>query len=556
MSTPFKKIVNKYPGTCACGTAVSATSGFAVLAAKGAKWETTCSPCVTGSTPTPAEPTDKRPTFPLTEEQRIAVDLFSQGQSIAIQAGAGTGKTSTLVAIAKSTTRTGRFVAFNKAIVVDAGAKLPKNVTASTAHSLAYQQVGKLYRHRLDSPRQSSQQIARRLGLDPFIVQIASDERRVIQPSTLAGYVMKAVTTFCNSADKVPSGEHMSYVDGIDAPTEDGNRTYSANRALRKHCASAIAKAWADIQQIDGQLRFNPDNYLKIWELGLQGAPVIPGEFILFDEAQDASPVLLSVVEQQNCQVVFVGDAQQAIYEWRGAVDAMSTVPAESTCFLTNSFRFGPEVAAVANKVLSMIESAELRLTGRGAAGTIEATTAPDAVLTRTNAGAIGVVLQALAAGRTPHLVGGGGEMERFAKAAQELLEGRTTDHPELCIFETWKQVQEYAEMDELGGELAPMVKLIDDHGIETILKAVGNTVDEEDADVVVSTAHKSKGREWDSVQLANDFPTRMNESEYRLLYVAVTRARLLLDIESCDSALEVLYPGRTSILSEGGLAA
>lgn len=50
----------------------------------------------------------------------------------------------------------------------------------------------------------------------------------------------------------------------------------------------------------------------------------------------------------------------------------------------------------------------------------------------------------------------------------------------------------------------------------------------------VVSTAHKAKGREWESVLIADDFAEPTGEDLPRvdamLGYVAVTRARLRLD--------------------------
>ncbi|ASR10761.1 hypothetical protein CHY08_27155 (plasmid) [Rhizobium leguminosarum bv. viciae] len=67
-------------------------------------------------------------------------------------------------------------------------------------------------------------------------------------------------------------------------------------------------------------------------------------------------------------------------------------------------------------------------------------------------------------------------------------------------------------------------------------------TVDEEKADLVISTAHKSKGREWKSVRLMDDFlrssPTDKENSgpdpaEMRLLYVALTRAKESLEAPS-----------------------
>jgi len=95
-------------------------------------------------------------------------------------------------------------------------------------------------------------------------------------------------------------------------------------------------------------------------------------------------------------------------------------------------------------------------------------------------------------------------------------------------------EVLTYVESDILGDELAPMVKLIEDHGVETVIRAASNNTPEQEADVVVCTTHKSKGLEWDSVQLFSDFfpIDRCDKSELRLIYVACTRAKNLLDIE------------------------
>jgi superfamily I DNA/RNA helicase len=61
-------------------------------------------------------------------------------------------------------------------------------------------------------------------------------------------------------------------------------------------------------------------------------------------------------------------------------------------------------------------------------------------------------------------------------------------------------------------------------------------------AEVVVSTAHKAKGREWPTVRIAGDFseprrchnsqPAQIPRADTMLAYVAVTRARHTLDPE------------------------
>jgi superfamily I DNA/RNA helicase len=92
-------------------------------------------------------------------------------------------------------------------------------------------------------------------------------------------------------------------------------------------------------------------------------------------------------------------------------------------------------------------------------------------------------------------------------------------------------------------------VDLIEDFGTETILEALDSTIPEGRAELTVSTAHKSKGREWDRVRLAEDFPEDPKgdfDEELRLLYVSVTRAKLELDITQVRLLNE---PGRSNRL-------
>src|SRR4051812_16349492 len=108
-------------------------------------------------------------TFAPTAEQNTALDLFKTGRSLAIEAGAGAGKTSTLRLLAESTPRRIQYVAFNKPIVEESKSKMPRNVACNTAHSLAWKNVipGTRFQERLkNSRRMKSLDIARRLGIN------------------------------------------------------------------------------------------------------------------------------------------------------------------------------------------------------------------------------------------------------------------------------------------------------------------------------------------------------------------------------------------------------
>jgi hypothetical protein len=470
-----------------------------------------------------------------TPEQTAALELFKTEQPMAIQAGAGTGKTSTLLLLANADGRRGQYLAFNRSIVDEAKTKFPSRVAANTAHSLAMRAEGRRYAHRLKAGRIKSEEVARRLGIDPIVITTEAGAKR-LAPGFLAGHVMRAVSVFCQSADEVPGPQHFAYIDGIDLPTAEGHRTYANNHEVRERLLDAMIDAWADLSTTDGHLRFTHDCYLKLWQLS---NPTIQADYIMLDEAQDTNPVLLDVFWKQadHAQLVAVGDDNQAIYEWRGAINALGALGdlGAATTYLSQSFRFGAAVADVANDLLTRLD-ATLRLTGTPTISSVVGPIAgPDCMLTRTNAEAMRIVLEELAGGRRPHLMGGGGELASFARAVTDLQAGKGTSHPELACFGSWGEVQDYVENDQQGDELRLMVKLMDEYGAPAILRALDNMPAERDASVVVSTAHKSKGREWNRVKLGADFPDGElrdpSPAELRLLYVAVTRAQQALDI-------------------------
>jgi ATP-dependent exoDNAse (exonuclease V) beta subunit len=279
---------------------------------------------------------------------------------------------------------------------------------------------------------------------------------------------------------------------------------------------------------------------------------------VLLDEAQDANPVVAAIVgRQQHAQRILVGDRCQAIYGWRGAIDAMSRFQADQRFCLSQSFRFGRPVAAEANKWLQLLD-APLRLRGFDRiSSTVGPVACPDAVLCRTNAEAVRQVLAGVDQARRVALVGGGEQIRRLAQAAISLKAGRGTDHPELFAFQTWAEVQDYAANDHAGADLKVLVDLVDSHGPEVLVDLVDQLVAEQDADLVVSTAHKAKGREWPRVRLAGDFPQphqdrdgqpgEVPRAEAMLAYVAVTRARQALDPAGLvvDSPQLATRPGR-----------
>jgi hypothetical protein len=461
-----------------------------------------------------------------TAEQTAAIDVFTSGQDLALVAGAGTGKTSTLVQMAAATRKRGLYVAFNKAIADDAGRRFGSNVECRTAHSMAFQAVGRRYQERLRTQaRIPAKQAARILG----ITRDLSIDSHIVKINHQARLVAEMIRQFCYSTDRQVMARHVKPVNGLEAPAQE----YLARTLL-----PYAVKAWEDICSVSGSLRFEHDHYLKMWAMT---GPVLRKDFILLDEAQDTNAVLEEIFLNQQAQRVCVGDPAQQIYGWRNARDVMTGFPAE-TLRLTESFRFGPRIAQVANRWLRHAESS-LRLTGRGPADSRTGEISdPDVVLCRGNADAMQEVMDFLELGVPVALTGGGDAMLRVARAAAELKEGKRTSHPELFLFTTWGEVQEYVEHDTAGQDLKATVKLVDTHGPDELIRALESLSSEEHAKVSVSTAHKAKGREWGSVRIGGGFAAPsvdddgvqrgLQAAEARLIYVAVTRARRRLDLD------------------------
>ncbi|WP_280475999.1 AAA family ATPase [Nocardia farcinica] len=458
-----------------------------------------------------------------TPEQQAIIDAARDRHHLVIQAGAGTGKTSTLKMVARALDGVpSLYIAYNRVTAEEARRDFPEHVQCKTAHALAFGVVGVKYRHRLNGPRQPARRAAELLGINTWL-----DLTTRVSPTQIARIAIETVARFCYSADRTIETRHVPRQRGL---------TVDDHAALAEVAARYARRAWDDITDPDGRLRFEHDHYLKIWAMT---DPVLPAELVMLDECQDSNPLVAHLVQSQPAQQIAVGDSAQQLYAWRGAVDALGDWRADHRLYLSQSWRFGPKIADEANKWLSLLDTG-LRLTGNPALGSELATLpAAHAILCRTNGEAVGQVMAAMNAGHRVALVGGGGAIRRLAEAARDLKEGRRTSHPELWVFNTWQEVQDYSD-EPSGRDLAPFVTLIDTHGVDTIIDAVDRLSDERRADVVVSTGHKAKGREWDTVRIGDDFPEPQRDedgeledvpdADAMLAYVAVTRARLRLD--------------------------
>lgn len=461
-----------------------------------------------------------------TDEQQKIIAAAKTGKDLVVQALAGTGKTTTLRLLAEALgDKEGTYIAFNKAIVEEAISKFPPNVRCKTAHSLAYGNVGRNYNDRINNhSRVTLKQVSEWLGVEKLGYKVNKDTM-VLEEAQVANLVLSSIGNFCKSVDSRIAKKHVEipYLASFDKKLVSN---------FQKEILPFALKAWDDIQELDGFLKFEHDYYLKMWQLR---NPRIRGDFILFDEAQDADPVMLSIIEaQHHAQRIYVGDQYQAIYEWRGAENALSKMKVDQSLWLTQSFRFGEAIASEANDILGFLD-APVRVQGLPSINSsVENIYEPKAILCRTNAGVIQQVMQEQDKHRKVAILGRTQELIDFALACGNLQRGIRTGHKELAPFKTWAEVKYYVErFPEETYEIKTMIELVDRFGVESLVSALKKVVSESEADVLISTAHKAKGREWETVKLAGDYlhPTDMDIEDLRLAYVSVTRAINKLDM-------------------------
>ena len=545
-----------------------------------------------------------RPNDGLTDQQRDVVraakapdDIPPGGEIIRVTAAAGTGKTTTLEHVARRLLqdlghRKVTYLVFNKAAQAEAQNRLHGNVVCRTLHAQAYRLMsfdeengnGKVsLKPEEEMPKYVLETF--RNDINRFYERVPKDLVKYNARRRCAFFIWKTVVRFMQSADDEIEGfEHWRFgkcyypavlhAKGSPGAKEKRLPNEPEEKEATKFYCECAERLWRKMR-----VDFNGtglsecgfwtyDGVMK--QVQLEDCEV-PTRTILVDESQDCTPCQITWIEDQRArgkQIFFVGDSAQTIYSFRGAksmhLAGMNGITRDFQ--LTNSFRFGPNIAAVANTILFGKMNSPQGHTfthysvvgGNPNPGTVsrsseDVTEAIETLLARAreegekepsvtllawkNVSLIVAALKYLSAKEDARIAiygndagGRGGKKETWAKACKEvelifkMYQEPNVQH-EMPYYEflddkgqherfTYAEFKSVVDARELG-KYNVHVGLIEAYGSATMTKVkafkervLRAKVDPARCDVILSTVNQAKGAEWSNVLVLDDLAT------------------------------------------------
>ena len=454
-----------------------------------------------------------------------------------------THNTTACVNLANQTDKRCLMLVFNKSNAEEAKKKLPYNVICKTTHSLAWgsridgesQVLGKVYENKLKRPSfsQGYRNVAGTATEIAKFYKVKGNE--TVNPNKIAFMAKAAVSYFESSADSELEDKHLPsrYMNDIvmKHKGKKGTISYKELKALVLPLAKKLSKDRLDPKSV---VLCSHDTYLKRFQLS---NPKLGYDVIFLDEAQDTTDVVLDIIQKQKAQQIYVGDKNQAIYGWRGAINAMEKVDLKALP-LTQSWRYGQAVAEVATRILDngviVVGNPDIKST----IGRVD-TSEPYCHLFRTGIALLDRACDLANEGVEVKIEFDYKDFMKKLSSAQALFEEnkKGVKHEEIKLYGDW---DEFVLESEGNGENSRIVNMIKQKKAKKVLFFLNNYNEPYDYDVILTTAHKSKGREFSQVILGNDFPDLVDDDgfvlpnlqeEINLAYVACTRAIDVLEL-------------------------
>lgn len=490
----------------------------------------------------------------LTDEQILIIKSSLSGADIKVNAFAGTGKTTVIKAIASINAHLRPstnivYLAFNKFIAEDVKNGSKNSLKVYTIHQFA--------RNSLIS---SDEKLDRKLK-NPLISYTKTPPDLILKLSNNAGVdksfleiCISTVDNFTKSIDDkvkpahVPKGKTRAWLfnkiskeypliaeEKIHSEINSSTTDSMVFNLILSIVESSQA-LWLLIIDNKNEIQLSFDYFLKLWSLNSYHSKA---DLLMIDESQDLDPVMLCGISSMECQKIWVGDKDQQIYRWRGAINAMQNIECTSL-YLTETFRFNSKIASYANAVLSELGNRKFITSNKLSA--TPSKSSHTAILCRTNLSVLLHCIQLSQKGKLVHVV---------SKVKESFLVMLETCHEMDALRNGTKRKTDYLSnfsnfddlidsIDDCSQEIKQAFRIFEHYGfnysqVESAIKlcSIQSVDNQEDAEYIICTAHLSKGREWDFVILDEDFESFILNSdestlvdELRLFYVAITRCK------------------------------
>lgn len=498
-------------------------------------------------------------------EQLIAYKNGTPVRSLMVKAGAGSGKTSTIVAAAQMIPVNVRaiFLAFNKDIATELGRKLPNHVHSKTLNSLGWG-ICKRFADGVNGSPIEFKDFTNGYKHHNLI------RENFTKPEVKEyGVYVRWVVSMCQSLGVVPAGRDdvvsVSEYDDSDADLNSIVERFAYDLPLPiRSKVFSMARVILN-KTIDNviQVNFDEQKYFPVIMPEMAGlAPKY--DVVMIDEVQDVNDVdlaLIKMILKPNGLVVGVGDNRQSIYGFRGA-DTQATAKFQAAFDadelpLSISYRCAARIVAEACKIYPELEAAPNAIDGVVSnMGSYENVVfeGGDMVICRNNAPTITLAYR-LIADRIPVFVKGR-DIGRNLITVIEKIDA--VDVPDLAReLRDWVRIQESIIRENNPDDEDSVQRLNDrydsimvfiTHNTDGLVKTVIADIEElfstrtKDSDddrlmegkVVLSSIHKSKGLEATRVYILDRFLIGMRadtgswqmEQENNLAYVATTRAK------------------------------
>jgi DNA helicase-2/ATP-dependent DNA helicase PcrA len=471
----------------------------------------------------------------LTEEQENFINEWLLGVCILLQARAGTGKTSTIIDLAKKLLQVkpegrGRIAVFANRNSAEMLPKLPSNCAGSTWHVFCKSMFRIRPYGQPDNFKVSN--IIRDIpGYNPWKEYTKEGKEKAKENAAalreLVGLVKNSILK-PNMANVLDLIKHF----GIIAPNPP--------EVLADHAIKVvdISDENTKVIDFDDMVRF-PAIY--DW--------VKPdSDWFISDETQDNTPIrthIMNELMKMGCQVGGVGDDRQSIMGFAGAdCDSMQHIIELGLKLmpLTINFRCGKNIIKEAQKIVPDIQAWENSPDGKIHYDTskegniIKLLKSGDAVLARRNNEILPICFQLIKEGKKATIQG-----KDFATQIKGLIKSFKAD--DIQDFNdkihAWydKQVKFRGEDENsMSAEKFGVLKYFADNAITMadIDKKIDGIFSDEASEYKLSTAHRAKGLEWDNVFIMNNANFKITRQkttwgyrqEENLHYVAVTRAK------------------------------